>query len=120
MSEEPSIKSFSRLIETLADGDAHAEASKLLHELGEALQDEALASNVKVRGKLTLTLTISAEPNGIAEVNYELKAVKPAPRRPKTILWQTKSGDFTAHNPRQQKLPLHEVTVLDRSAAKEV
>ena len=102
-------RSFGHFLAQLGDGYAHAELSSQLHELGKRLDQEADVQNKKVQGELTLKIKLTCEPNGIVGANYEIHRKEPAPRRPGSIFWVTKGGNFTAENPRQTKLDLHEV-----------
>lgn len=112
-------RSFARFLEQLAGGDAHAEASHELFELGKALSDHAYNVGGKAKGKLTITLDFEHDDSGVTTVRYGLTVKKPTPRRPKTVMWQTKHGNFTTQNPKQQELPLHDVSAR-KGAVKEV
>ena len=116
---EEGPRSFARFFEQLAGGDAHAEASHELFQLGRALSDHAYNVGGKARGKITITLDFEHDDSNVVTVRYSLATKKPTPRRPKTVMWQTKDGNFTTQNPRQQELPLHDVSAR-KSAVKEV
>lgn len=111
---EEGPRSFARFLEQLADGDAHAEASEVLFELGKALSDHAYAVGGKAKGKLGITFDFEHDDDGTTTVRYAITSKKPTPRRPKTVMWQTKHGNFTTQNPKQQELPLHDVSARKR------
>lgn len=96
-------RAFARFFENLADGDAHAEASEKLHELGAALSEHS-RFGAKASGKLTLELTLKAE-GGQVDVHYAVKLKKPDPKRPRSTLWLTQGGNLSRANPNQQDLP---------------
>ncbi|MEM9072844.1 MAG: hypothetical protein AAGE52_30335 [Myxococcota bacterium] len=107
---EEGPRSFTRFLETLADGDAVAELNEKLHRLGSHLMHEANARGAGVKGDLTLKVSFKVEPHGVVAILYSVKMKEPEPRRAGSIAWLTEGGNFTAQNPRQQKLPLVEVS----------
>lgn len=109
--EDEGARSFTRSLEMVAEGELVSEASDELHRLISALQDEALNAGLPAKGEFALKLKIVVEPNGVAAIAYDVKIKEPEPRRPRGHLFVTKGGNLTAHNPKQQKLPLHEVTI---------
>lgn len=117
--EETGPRGFSHFIATLAEGDAHAELSAELQELVLATRRESGSRKRRIKGTLTLTISIEADDNGTAIVGYEIKSKHPAPRRPATMLWTTDKGHFARADPRQTVLGLKEVTT-PKLEAKEV
>jgi len=107
-------RSFARLIEQVADGDAQRALSDELHALCTRLREEAQARGTDVGGELTLTLKLKVEPSDVVGVSYEIKSKLPGPRRSKGVMWLTKGGNLTPSNPRQQRLPLKEVGGAER------
>lgn len=114
--DDEGARSFSRFVEMVADGAMVSEASEALHKLVCSLEDDALETHSTSKGELTLKVKIAVEPNGVVSIVYDLKAKEPVPTRPKGVLWLTKGGNLTPHNPRQQKLPLREVGGTEESA----
>lgn len=117
--DDEGARSFARFVEMVADGALHSEASEALHKLVCALEDDALDTHSTSKGELTIKVKLAVEPNGVVSVTYDLKAKEPVPTRPKGVLWLTKGGNLTPQNPRQQRLPLHEVSI-EAGPAREV
>jgi hypothetical protein len=104
-------RAFSVLLHDLEDGALHAELSAQLRDLNRAIAEHAEAFG-KARGTLTLSLTLSVERGGgPVVVGASLASKAPRTERPNTVLWLTKGHNLTADNPRQQKLPLRDVTL---------
>jgi hypothetical protein len=102
-------RSFARFIENVGDGDFHQDASDALFELGKAIQDLALRTESKVKGKLTLTIDMSCDARGVVGVNVDVVTKKPKAKRAPAQAWITKHGNVVFEHPRQTKLPLREV-----------
>lgn len=106
---EEGPRSYSRFLEMLDDGTAHATVSEDLHELTKTIRDEALARHGSASGTITVVINLKCDEVGTVEATYESKTKLPKRKSSKTIVWLTKSGNITPENPRQQKLPLREV-----------
>ena len=127
MKDEKGPKAFTYVLEEIADGDAHREASDALQRLGQAMAAAAAATG-KAKGELTLTLKLSADKAGAVEVTYDVAIKEPKPARPKGVAWLDKAGNLVAENPRQPGLPLRsvdaapprEVPAPDKRAPREV
>jgi hypothetical protein len=102
-------RSFARFIENVGEGDFHQDASDALFELGKSIQDLALRTESKVKGKLTLTVDLSCDPRGVIGVNVDVVTKKPKAKRAPAQAWITKHGNVVFEHPRQTKLPLREV-----------
>jgi len=103
-------RSFTRFLEQVAEGEANGELSRALQKLTVACATHAKLQNDTVGGSLELKLNLSVEPGGIVGVSYSVKTKEPDPKRAGSIFWTTKGGNLSVENPRQQKLPLREVT----------
>lgn len=112
---EDTPRSFGHFLAGLDDEQAHARASRELHKLTKALRDEAVARHGQVKGSLTLTIDLKCDEVGTVEATYDVKTKEPKPRVSKSIFWLTKSGHLTVENPRQQSLPLREVSAQGRA-----
>ena len=106
--KEEGPRAFARFLEQLGDGEAHAELSAELHRLMETLHDQALATG-PTKGALTLKLSFAVDPRGTVDVAYDVAVKEPKRARSKGVFWLTKGNNLTAHNPRQERLPLREV-----------
>ena len=98
---ETGPRAFNHLVGALADGDAHEELTSALHKLTAAMRNEAHARNGKVKGKLTLELAFTVEPNDVVSIEYAVRSKAPDPRRPSTILWATRQNGLSPQNPKQ-------------------
>ena len=107
---EEGARSFARFVEMVSDGACQLEASAELHKLCCALREDASARSNASKGELTVRFALTVEPSGVVGVAYEIKRKEPTPSRPKGVLWLTKGGNLSAQNPRQQTLPLREVS----------
>lgn len=111
MTERAGPRSFARFIETAGDGDFHQELSEGLQELSQSIQSEALRTNAKIKGKLSLTMTLSCDPRGVIGIDCDVAVKKPRAKRATAQAWINKDGNVVFEHPRQQKLPLREVTL---------
>jgi hypothetical protein len=107
--EEKPARSFSVFAATVADGDLNREVSEALHDLSNELQTDALRRNAVSKGTLTVKLNLSIDPRGQVVVGWDCATREPKPPRTGGVMWIDKDGYMVAENPRQQKLPLHEV-----------
>jgi hypothetical protein len=103
-------RSFSKLLEGLGEGAFHAETSETLHKLTETLFRHAVDFS-KAKGTLTMTLSIEVDRDGVVSIDPDVKTKAPKPARTKGRYWLTATGDLARENPRQQKLPLREVSM---------
>lgn len=109
MAKEEGPRSFARFLENVGEGDYHQDASDALFELGKSIQDLALRTESKVKGKLVLTVDMSCDARGVVGVNVEVVTKKPKVKRAPAQAWITKHGNVVFEHPRQTKLPLQEV-----------
>ena len=107
---EEGPRSFSLLLQQVADGDAHAELSQSLHELTLGLAVAARATAGVVKGELMLRLRMTVDEKGVVGVGYEVKIKEPPPTRSSSVFWITKGGNLTPENPRQANLFPRDVT----------
>jgi len=102
-------RSFARFIENVGEGDFHQDASDGLFDLGNAIQNLALRTESKVKGKLILTVDMSCDARGVVGVTVDVQVKKPKVKKAAAQAWITKSGNVVFEHPRQTKLPLREV-----------
>lgn len=107
--EEKGPRSFARFIELVSEGEANMDASLALFELGNALQNESLRLNQKVKGELTLTFKMSCDARGVMGIDFDVKTKVPKKKRATAQAWVNKDGNTVFEPPRQIKLPLREV-----------
>lgn len=102
-------RSFARFLENVGDGDFHRDASDGLFDLGNAIQDLALRTETKIKGKLIITVDMSCDPRGVVGVNVDVQVKKPKVKHAAAQAWITKNGNVVFEHPRQTVLPLREV-----------
>lgn len=107
--KEEGPRSFARFFENVGDGDFHRDASDGLYDLGNAIQDQALRTESKVKGKMVITIDMSCDARGVVGVNVDVKVAKPKTKRAAAQAWITKAGNVVFENPRQLKMSLREV-----------
>lgn len=102
-------RAFTHFVGNLADGEAHQQISYELHELVKHLQEEAVARADASKGSMTIKFSFVCDPKGFVGVGYDIDTKHPKPRRSAGMFWTTPGGNLTPENPKQQRLPLHEV-----------
>lgn len=115
---EEGVRSFSVVLAQCEDGALHAELSEKLVELSTSLSRHAESFGT-AKGSLALTLTFSMDALGTTTIASDIKVKEPKAGRPKSVFWLTKANNLINENPRQTKLPLHEVPSA-RGPAREV
>lgn len=104
------MKSFNQMLIEINEGSTHSALSADLAELLRTVQSTGRA------GALTLKLKIApatrAESGQVDRVNItaDRKLELPKPVAPADFFWLTDDGETTRNHPRQQSLPLREVT----------
>lgn len=107
---EEGPRSFVHFLSQLAQGEAEANASYELHELLKRLHEEAHIRNREVKGKFKLALTFAADENGTVTVSYDVEAKAPPRKTSASIFWLSRGSNLVAENPKQQSLPLRDVS----------
>lgn len=103
-------RSFAFLFQQIGEGALHGQASDELRRVVAELSALAARVDAKVKGGLTIKLSLAAKPNGTVEVDGVVEAKLPKPRAAgNSVFWITKGGNLSVDNPRQQRLPLREV-----------
>lgn len=103
------VRNFSTFVASLEDGSLHSELTDALRDLVATLSDEARDRGGKPKGKISLSIELKLD-SGVIEANTEFKVAKPKSVRSKTIFWATPENNLTRSNPKQQELPLRDVT----------
>lgn len=96
-------KAFNTFLNTLEDGEFHAELTNELRDLNADMNNHALNFGCAARGKISINIDIMLK-NGVFEVIAKKKITKPEPPRHRSILWSTAGNNFTPHNPKQQDM----------------
>lgn len=99
------INSFDETLHALDSGACIIDANRLERELIMALREVADEHGV-AKGKLTLTLSFTAEKKGSVSVGYSLKTDPPKAPTRNTTLYTTAKGGLADSDPRQGKLKI--------------
>lgn len=114
--EEPKAKEgprgFAVMLQQVHDGELHGELSTELQKLVSKLGDHSTKFQKPAKGAITLTLNITAV-GATVEVVGDVKVKAPKVPRSRSIFWSTSGGNLSVENPRQTKLPLREVPVVN-------
>lgn len=100
----PAVSTLTDLVNMLNDGQFNHDCSKQLGDLAEALEEIGCDTGKKVKGKLTLTIDIEREADGIYFFTPCLKTKTPDAKMPRTIGWVTGENKFTPNRPNQGNL----------------
>lgn len=119
-------RSFATFLPHVDDGAFEAECTEKMGELLTVLEAQALATCRNTAGRITVTLDFKVDEKGNTTLHGDVAVKKPKPKRGGTHMWLLK-GKLSNRNPRQQELPLRDVSsptrVVDNSqpsATKEV
>lgn len=103
-------RSFVHFLGQLAQGEAEANASHEFHELLKRIHEEAHIRNAKVKGKFKFTLNCTADETGTVSVAYDVETKAPPRKTTSSFFWLSRGSNLVAENPKQQKLPLRDVS----------
>lgn len=96
---------FSELIEEMDSGALNSEASGVLRDLMQRLNEHAQRCQ-KAKGEITVKLKFEATSNGRVEIQTDVTSKAPAPPRSRETRWLGDRGSLLAADPRQETLPL--------------
>lgn len=96
---------FDELITEMDSGSFNSEATGVLRDLLDRLNDHA-QRNSKAKGELTVRLSFEALANGRVEIQSDIKSKAPAPPRTRETRWLGERGSLLASDPRQVEMPL--------------
>lgn len=108
--KEEGPRSFSVFLSALSDGEAHGQLSQEMYDLVRKLQEMAHLKGGKAKGMLTLKLGFVVNTTGVCAVAYDIDVKQPKKPKSDGIFWATKDGNLSPHNPKQQMLPLRDVS----------
>lgn len=104
-------RSFAIFLQHLDDGGLHADLSDEVKRVSKELTSFVDIYGAVAKGSLTLVLSFKADRNGTIAVDGEIKTKLPKAKRAGSVFWSTAAGNLSPENPRQQRLPLRDVTV---------
>lgn len=91
------------VIDMLERGQLSADAYKAMTTLGQGMTELGARMNKRVKGKLTVTLTLTTEGDAFF-IEGDFKVTAPKEPRPRTMAWQADDGRFMPSMPKQKLL----------------
>jgi hypothetical protein len=89
------------LVNMLEDGQLSYEMQEQLAEVARQVREMSLQTGAKVKGEVTLKLSLVCDNGEAIQIQGTTKAKLPELPRRKSILWQDEDGSFITHPPRQ-------------------
>lgn len=111
MSEHTS-ETFADFLKGVGRGEINEEATELLHQLIKEVERIAATSGGKPKGKIVITLQAQSD-RGMIDISTDVKATMPSKVRAREVMYATRDGRLTKHDPRQTQLALGAKDVLD-------
>lgn len=108
--EDEGPRSFAVFLTHLSEGEAERELSRQMQALMKQMRDEAIARNGKIKGALAVNFKFIIPPTGPVAVTYDVTSKAPKRVTSEGYFWLTKGGNLTHKNPKQEELPLREVS----------
>lgn len=105
---------FSQFLTGVNDGSFHEELTDKLRDLVAKMSDAFQENGGNQTGSISIKLGFKLEKGGVFEIVPDAKVTEPATVRGKTVCWATPDNFLTKVNPRQGKLPLHDVSPIRR------
>lgn len=98
------------LLVTLEDGQLHADLSEAVAKLCEDLSTHAAKYFRTATGSISLDLKFHVEQNGVVKIEASTNSKRPVAPRTGSLMWLDEDHRLTQKNPRQQELPLRDVS----------
>lgn len=111
--EEVGPRSFGVLLTQIEDGALHAELSAIVQKMQVDLHEIA-DQRGQAKGELVLKIAFAHEKKGVVAVKASVDTKMPKGERGTSVFWLTDDANLSPENPRQQKLPLREVSPPER------
>lgn len=100
----PSVSTLTDLIHMLGDGQFNADCAPKLQTFSADMEELGCDSGKKVKGKITLTIDVEREHDGVYFFTPHLALKLPPENHGRTIGWVTEDNRFTPNKPRQGNL----------------
>lgn len=113
----PAASTLTDLIAMLGDGQFNADCAHKLKAFAEDMECLGCDSGKKVKGKITLSIEVAREDDGVYFFTPSLKFTLPPEKVGRTIGWVTEDNRFTPNKPGQGNLF---GTIRDVTPAREV
>lgn len=111
------LKDGTTTFASLEDGDLAAdfdrELTGLVAHLADVVGGRAKAT---AKGRLTLTLAVEVDGNGLVEIDTGLEVKKPKPTRRGARYWTTEDGRLSTEHPQQHRFEFPARAVAARAA----
>lgn len=102
-------RNFGVFLSQVEDGELNAELGRELAMVNEKLAELAVDGDCKVKGELSVKLSITHDERGTVEVVGIVSTKLPKRKRGRSIFWVGPGGVLETSNPKQTKLPLRDV-----------
>lgn len=100
----PSVTQLTDLIFMLNDGAFNAACADKLKTFAADLEEIGCDTGKKIKGKITLSIDVEREADGIYFFTPQIKLTTPTEKHGRTIGWVTEDNRFTPNKPRQGNL----------------
>lgn len=100
----PSVTQLTDLIFMLNDGEFNAACADKLKTFAADLEEIGCDTGKKIKGKITLSIEVEREADGIYFFTPQIKLTTPTEKHGRTIGWVTEDNRFTPNKPRQGNL----------------
>lgn len=113
----PAVQTMTDLIAMLNDGAFNQNAADKIRVFSGDMEERGVDTGKKVKGKITLTIEVEREHDGVYFFTPELQFKLPPEKVGRTIGWVTDDNRFTPNKPGQGNLfgTIREITVEARS-----
>ena len=102
------LRTLADILDALDDGQASVRASQALRELLDRCTNHAV-DNGSGKGVFTLTLEVNVTRQGKTDVAYGVKTKVPEAPKSKCVMFVGEGGVMHTSDPRQRRLPLHDI-----------
>jgi hypothetical protein len=103
-SRYPAVTQLTDLIFMLNDGQFNADCAEKLKTFAADLEERGIEDGKKVKGKITLTIEVDREHDGVYFFTPDIKLATPREKHGRTIGWVTPENRFTPNKPNQGNL----------------
>lgn len=100
----PAVTQLTDLIFMLGDGQFNADCADKLQRFAEEMEERGIEDGKKVKGKITLTIDVAREHDGVYFFTPDIKLSTPREQHGRTIGWVTPENRFTPNKPNQGNL----------------
>lgn len=107
--KEEGPRSFGHFLASLSEGEAEAQLSFELWELGRRVMEQCKAQGRKVGGELKLSVKLVADTNNTVVVIYAIDKKMPKQLTTPALFWLTRGGNLSPTDTRQLELRPREV-----------